>query len=206
MRRKCLRDFCEEHLRTFLATAGVERALVLLWGVPKSAWNPPRKASQTLCPLPRGQVPACFSCLFLFYVSVDNDPHFIIHLPKSQRNICFNINSEPGKILNLVSDPGTGKEIKRDLLYSTLFFSQVWKVFRGSRRNAYREDCVLPGVWLRAVVISLHIWSFVSSLRLASTRKLVTNWIKFSGGHQDDNYRARAQDIGETEIAGFGQS
>ena len=53
---------------------------------------------------------ACFSHLCL-YVSVDNDPHFIIYLPKSQRNICFNINSDPGHILNLVSDPSTGKGI-----------------------------------------------------------------------------------------------
>ncbi|XP_009949308.1 PREDICTED: inter-alpha-trypsin inhibitor heavy chain H2, partial [Leptosomus discolor] len=46
----------------------------------------------------------------------DNDPHFIIHLPKSQRNICFNINSEPGKILNLVSDPGTGVVVNGQLI------------------------------------------------------------------------------------------
>ncbi|XP_003786874.1 inter-alpha-trypsin inhibitor heavy chain H2 [Otolemur garnettii] len=39
---------------------------------------------------------------------VENDPHFIIYLPKSQSNICFNIDSEPGKILNLVSDPESG--------------------------------------------------------------------------------------------------
>ncbi|MXQ95974.1 hypothetical protein E5288_WYG020286 [Bos mutus] len=39
---------------------------------------------------------------------VENDPHFIIYLPKSQKNICFNIDSEPGKILNLVSDPELG--------------------------------------------------------------------------------------------------
>ncbi|NXT29333.1 ITIH2 inhibitor, partial [Syrrhaptes paradoxus] len=47
---------------------------------------------------------------------VDNDPHFIIHLPRSQRNICFNINSEPGKILNLVSDPGTGVAVNGQLV------------------------------------------------------------------------------------------
>ncbi|XP_075409518.1 inter-alpha-trypsin inhibitor heavy chain H2 [Tenrec ecaudatus] len=39
---------------------------------------------------------------------VENDPHFIIYLPKSQTNICFNIDSEPGKILNLVSDSEAG--------------------------------------------------------------------------------------------------
>ncbi|XP_069764324.1 inter-alpha-trypsin inhibitor heavy chain H2 [Narcine bancroftii] len=40
--------------------------------------------------------------------SVDNDPHFIIHLPKSKQDICFNINPQPGKILSLVSDPIKG--------------------------------------------------------------------------------------------------
>ncbi|XP_030176983.1 inter-alpha-trypsin inhibitor heavy chain H2 [Lynx canadensis] len=39
---------------------------------------------------------------------VENDPHFIIYLPKNEKNVCFNIDSEPGKILNLVSDPELG--------------------------------------------------------------------------------------------------
>ncbi|XP_020820767.1 inter-alpha-trypsin inhibitor heavy chain H2 [Phascolarctos cinereus] len=47
---------------------------------------------------------------------VENDPHFIIYLPKSQKNICFNIDSEPGKILNLVSDPGTGILVNGELI------------------------------------------------------------------------------------------
>uniref|UniRef100_A0A8B9C9J9 Inter-alpha-trypsin inhibitor heavy chain 2 n=1 Tax=Anser brachyrhynchus TaxID=132585 RepID=A0A8B9C9J9_9AVES len=55
--------------------------------------------------------PLSFLC-----VSVDNDPHFIIYLPKSQRNICFNINSEPGDILNLVSDRGTGVVVNGQLI------------------------------------------------------------------------------------------
>ncbi|XP_051974871.1 inter-alpha-trypsin inhibitor heavy chain H2-like [Xyrauchen texanus] len=37
---------------------------------------------------------------------VDSDPHFIIHLPKTNMDICFNIDSKPGHILNLISDPG----------------------------------------------------------------------------------------------------
>ncbi|XP_078090893.1 inter-alpha-trypsin inhibitor heavy chain H2 [Mustelus asterias] len=40
--------------------------------------------------------------------SVENDPHFIIHLPKSKQDVCFNINPQPGKILSLVSDPIKG--------------------------------------------------------------------------------------------------
>lgn len=47
---------------------------------------------------------------------VENDPHFIIYLPKSQENICFNIDSEPGKILNLVSDPESGVSVNGQLI------------------------------------------------------------------------------------------
>lgn len=47
---------------------------------------------------------------------VENDPHFIIYLPKSKRNICFNIDSEPGKILSLVSDPESGIVVNGQLI------------------------------------------------------------------------------------------
>uniref|UniRef100_A0A8C5UYL1 Inter-alpha-trypsin inhibitor heavy chain 2 n=1 Tax=Microcebus murinus TaxID=30608 RepID=A0A8C5UYL1_MICMU len=49
-------------------------------------------------------------------IRVENDPHFIIYLPKSQNNICFNIDSEPGKILNLVSDPESGILVNGQLI------------------------------------------------------------------------------------------
>ncbi|XP_060758969.1 inter-alpha-trypsin inhibitor heavy chain H2 [Neoarius graeffei] len=47
---------------------------------------------------------------------VDNDPHFIVHLPKNNMDVCFNIDSKPGHILNLVSDPGTGIAINGQLV------------------------------------------------------------------------------------------
>ncbi|XP_004635349.1 inter-alpha-trypsin inhibitor heavy chain H2 [Octodon degus] len=49
-------------------------------------------------------------------IRVENDPHFIIYLPKSQRNVCFNIDSEPGKILSLVSDPESGILVNGQLI------------------------------------------------------------------------------------------
>ncbi|XP_004480131.2 inter-alpha-trypsin inhibitor heavy chain H2 [Dasypus novemcinctus] len=49
-------------------------------------------------------------------IRVENDPHFIIYLPKSQKNVCFNIDSEPGKILNLVSDPESGISVNGQLI------------------------------------------------------------------------------------------
>lgn len=39
---------------------------------------------------------------------VDTDPHFIIYVPTKEDSLCFNINEEPGVILNLVQDPDTG--------------------------------------------------------------------------------------------------
>ncbi|XP_072530252.1 inter-alpha-trypsin inhibitor heavy chain H2 [Salminus brasiliensis] len=47
---------------------------------------------------------------------VENDPHFIVHLPKNNMDVCFNIDSKPGHILNLVSDPGTGVVINGQLV------------------------------------------------------------------------------------------
>lgn len=51
--------------------------------------------------------------IFKHHVSppVDNDPHFIIHLPRGNMDVCFNIDSKPGHILNLVSDSGTGTRL-----------------------------------------------------------------------------------------------
>ncbi|XP_062990746.1 inter-alpha-trypsin inhibitor heavy chain H2 isoform X1 [Elgaria multicarinata webbii] len=48
--------------------------------------------------------------------SVDNDPHFIINLPRQQENICFNIDSEPGAILNLISDAESGIVVNGQLV------------------------------------------------------------------------------------------
>ncbi|XP_056131930.1 inter-alpha-trypsin inhibitor heavy chain H2 [Lampris incognitus] len=60
---------------------------------------------------------------------VENDPHFIVHLPRSEMDICFNIDSKPGHILNLVSDPGTGVVVNGQLVGS----KQVQK----NKQNTY---------------------------------------------------------------------
>ncbi|KAM6895234.1 inter-alpha-trypsin inhibitor heavy chain H2 [Xenentodon cancila] len=49
---------------------------------------------------------------------VDNDPHFIIHLPESNTDVCFNVDSKPGHILSLVSDSGTGVAVTGQLISS----------------------------------------------------------------------------------------
>uniref|UniRef100_A0A674F5T0 Inter-alpha-trypsin inhibitor heavy chain 2 n=1 Tax=Salmo trutta TaxID=8032 RepID=A0A674F5T0_SALTR len=63
-------------------------------------------------------LPVTVVCLCVFCGTVENDPHFIVHLPKNNMDVCFNIDSEPGHILNLVSDPGAGVVVNGQLVGS----------------------------------------------------------------------------------------
>ncbi|KAK3517366.1 hypothetical protein QTP70_004686 [Hemibagrus guttatus] len=82
---------------------------VLLESAPPTAIPPWAVLSVTPSPSQaKGEKPAV--------TSVENDPHFIVHLPKNNMDICFNIDSKPGHILNLVSDPGTGIAINGQLV------------------------------------------------------------------------------------------
>ncbi|NXQ83520.1 ITIH3 inhibitor, partial [Nyctibius grandis] len=51
-----------------------------------------------------------------WYTSVDGDPHFIISVPQKEDAICFNINENPGAVLNLINDPVTGITINGELI------------------------------------------------------------------------------------------
>ncbi|XP_025031861.1 inter-alpha-trypsin inhibitor heavy chain H3-like isoform X4 [Python bivittatus] len=50
------------------------------------------------------------------YSSVDGDPHFIIAVPQQEDALCFNINEEPGVVLNLINDPVTGVTVNGQLI------------------------------------------------------------------------------------------
>ncbi|XP_059678979.1 inter-alpha-trypsin inhibitor heavy chain H3 isoform X1 [Gavia stellata] len=51
-----------------------------------------------------------------WYTSVDGDPHFIISVPQKEDAICFNINENPGAVLNLINDPVTGITVNGELI------------------------------------------------------------------------------------------
>ncbi|KAM4768817.1 inter-alpha-trypsin inhibitor heavy chain H3-like [Cyanocitta cristata] len=51
-----------------------------------------------------------------WHTSVDGDPHFIISVPQKKDAICFNINENPGMILNLINDPITGITVNGELI------------------------------------------------------------------------------------------
>lgn len=101
-------------------------------------------------------------------------------------------------------------------MINTWFILQHKFFSLGSEKGIWREqgNCLQGGLCagssvaskLRNMVISLHIWSIMSSLGLASTREMLTNWTEFSSGHQDD-FRAGAADReGEAETTGFDQA
>uniref|UniRef100_A0A671Y1R9 Inter-alpha-trypsin inhibitor heavy chain 2 n=1 Tax=Sparus aurata TaxID=8175 RepID=A0A671Y1R9_SPAAU len=73
---------------------------------------------------------------------VDNDPHFIIHLRRSDTNVCFNIDSKPGHILNLVSDSGTGLVVNGQLISSKKMKKNKLNTYFGVISVYYQPDGV----------------------------------------------------------------
>ncbi|XP_034719359.1 inter-alpha-trypsin inhibitor heavy chain H2 [Etheostoma cragini] len=73
---------------------------------------------------------------------VDNDPHFIVHLPRHNMDVCFNIDSTPGHILNLVSDSGTGVVVNGQLIGSKQIQKSKLKTYFGTISVYYLPDGV----------------------------------------------------------------
>uniref|UniRef100_G3VM17 Inter-alpha-trypsin inhibitor heavy chain H3 n=1 Tax=Sarcophilus harrisii TaxID=9305 RepID=G3VM17_SARHA len=47
---------------------------------------------------------------------VDGDPHFIIEVPEKDDALCFNIDAQPGVVLNLIQDPDTGITVNGEII------------------------------------------------------------------------------------------
>ncbi|XP_071776691.1 inter-alpha-trypsin inhibitor heavy chain H2 [Centroberyx gerrardi] len=71
---------------------------------------------------------------------VENDPHFIVHLPRSNMDVCFNIDSEPGHILNLVSDRETGVVVNAQLVSSKRVLGNKLNTYFGTISVYYQPD------------------------------------------------------------------
>ncbi|XP_066523321.1 inter-alpha-trypsin inhibitor heavy chain H2 [Hoplias malabaricus] len=106
--------------------------------------------------------------------SVENDPHFIVHLPKNNMDVCFNIDSKPGHILNLVSDPGTGTVINGQLIGG--------KKMKNNKLNTYfgAISIVSVGAGVKVVVrtsgidVNKHSFSWAATTTLTLQRVKVT--------------------------------
>ncbi|XP_063073765.1 inter-alpha-trypsin inhibitor heavy chain H2 [Engraulis encrasicolus] len=109
---------------------------------------------------------------------VDNDPHFIIHLPKREMDVCFNIDSDPGHILNLVSDPGTGVAINGQLVGSKALQNNKLKTYFGTIGVFYRTEGVRINV--RTDRIDLMEGNNNHSFSWGDTADIITSGVKIS--------------------------
>lgn len=85
--------------------------------------------------------------------TVDNDPHFIIHLPGRSMTVCFNVDSKPGDVLSLVSDEGTGETLQK---FSHRDFFKISQFFL-----RFESKCVLvstPVTWASSFPVFLVSW------------------------------------------------
>ncbi|XP_037366480.1 inter-alpha-trypsin inhibitor heavy chain H2 [Talpa occidentalis] len=102
---------------------------------------------------------------------VENDPHFIIFLPKSQKNICFNIDSEPGKILNLVSDPESGILVNGQLIGAKKPENEKLKTYFGKLGFYFRNEDMK--IEISTETITLSQGSRVSILSWSDTARVI---------------------------------
>uniref|UniRef100_A0A4W3JBP0 Inter-alpha-trypsin inhibitor heavy chain 2 n=1 Tax=Callorhinchus milii TaxID=7868 RepID=A0A4W3JBP0_CALMI len=125
--------------------------------------------------LPPPLPPSSF-CSFL----VENDPHFIIHLAQSQQDVCFNIDSQPGKILSLVSDRTKGVAVNGRLVGGkkpknnklNTYFGTIGLTF--TKRNLRIEISTDKIVLIGAKYKTFLWWSESSSLAQDGLTVLVT--------------------------------
>uniref|UniRef100_A0A452FV98 Inter-alpha-trypsin inhibitor heavy chain 2 n=1 Tax=Capra hircus TaxID=9925 RepID=A0A452FV98_CAPHI len=110
---------------------------------------------------------------------VENDPHFIIYLPKSQKNICFNIDSEPGKILNLVSDPELGILVNGQLIGAKKPKNKKLSTYFGKLGFYFQREDVKVEISTETISLSggsrTSVLSWSDTVHMLSQRVLVSN-------------------------------
>ncbi|KAJ8269201.1 hypothetical protein COCON_G00118080 [Conger conger] len=84
---------------------------------------------------------------------VDNDPHFIVHLPKSNMDVCFNIDSEPGHILNLVSDTETGVTVNGQLVGAKQMVDKKLSTYFGTISVSYQPEGIRVDATTESIVL-----------------------------------------------------
>uniref|UniRef100_A0ACB8FMI5 Uncharacterized protein n=2 Tax=Sphaerodactylus townsendi TaxID=933632 RepID=A0ACB8FMI5_9SAUR len=103
--------------------------------------------------------------------AVDNDPHFIVNLPRQQKNICFNIDSKPGAILNLVSDAESGIAVNGQLVGAKQAVNEKLQTYFGKIGFDFRKKGVKVEVSTEA--ITLMDGSSNTSLSWSDTGRII---------------------------------
>ncbi|KAJ7329275.1 hypothetical protein JRQ81_015449 [Phrynocephalus forsythii] len=102
---------------------------------------------------------------------VDNDPHFIINLPRQQKNVCFNIDSEPGAILNLISDAESGIAVNGQLIGAKKSLNNKLRTYFGKIGFHFEKKGLKVEVSTEA--ITLKDGSSSTSFSWSDTGKLI---------------------------------
>ncbi|XP_058046811.1 inter-alpha-trypsin inhibitor heavy chain H2 isoform X1 [Ahaetulla prasina] len=103
--------------------------------------------------------------------SVDNDPHFIISLPRQQKDICFNIDSQPGAILNLISDVESRITINGKLIGAKRFLHNKLNTYFG--KIGFNFEAKGLKVEVSPEAITLKDGSSTTSLSWSETGSLI---------------------------------
>ncbi|XP_054844226.1 inter-alpha-trypsin inhibitor heavy chain H2 isoform X3 [Eublepharis macularius] len=103
--------------------------------------------------------------------AVDNDPHFIINLPRQQKNICFNIDPSPGAILNLVSDAELGIVVNGQLVGAKQAVYEKMQTYFGKIGFDFKKKGVKVEVSTEA--ITLKDSSSNTSLSWSDTGRII---------------------------------
>ncbi|XP_026539752.1 inter-alpha-trypsin inhibitor heavy chain H2 [Notechis scutatus] len=103
--------------------------------------------------------------------SVDNDPHFIITFPRQQKNICFNIDSQPGAILNLISDVESRITINGELIGAKRFLHNKLNTYFG--KVGFHFEAKGLKVEVSPEAITLKDGSSTTSLSWSETGSLI---------------------------------
>uniref|UniRef100_A0A7N6B8R3 Inter-alpha-trypsin inhibitor heavy chain 2 n=1 Tax=Anabas testudineus TaxID=64144 RepID=A0A7N6B8R3_ANATE len=109
---------------------------------------------------------------------VDNDPHFIVHLPGSNMDVCFNIDSKPGHILNLVSDRGTGVVVNGQLISSKQVHNSKLSTYFGTISVDYQPDGV--SVTITTDMIAMSDGSNNHSFTWAATAEITQDGVRIN--------------------------
>uniref|UniRef100_H3D523 Inter-alpha-trypsin inhibitor heavy chain 2 n=1 Tax=Tetraodon nigroviridis TaxID=99883 RepID=H3D523_TETNG len=109
---------------------------------------------------------------------VDNDPHFIVHLPRGNMDVCFNVNSRPGDILNLVSDSGTGLTVNGQLIGSKKMRANKLDTYFGTISIFYRPGGV--GVTVGTAGVQVTDGRSNRSLAWAATSAITRDSVRVS--------------------------
>ncbi|KAM8972135.1 inter-alpha-trypsin inhibitor heavy chain H2 [Pelodytes ibericus] len=96
-------------------------------------------------------------------IRVDDDPHFIINLPKKQLDICFNIDAQAGNMLNLISDPELGIVVNGKIISAKKVKDGKLNTYFGTLGMYFKQQKMKIEISTKKIAIKDEYYSHVMS-------------------------------------------